>query len=162
MQEQGLLAQYEQQQRKVAQGVEQKERAASNSSTTPVPNKPFFDDPNYKSIFDRDRDRAQKDEQKQYQRASEDRLAEIEAKAAQKDARKTLRAESDAQMAELRARDQIQDLERQVREAKRDKMYEYNKASSERGNSAAEQVGQSYDSKIHDLEGKINDARNEH
>src|SRR5207248_3174738 len=107
MQEQGLLAQYEQQQRETAREVEQKKQRAADA--TLAPNKPFFDDPNYKSIFDRDRDRAQKDEQEQYQRANEQRLAEIEAKAARK-AQGQTQADFDAIMAEHHARDRIQDL----------------------------------------------------
>jgi hypothetical protein len=169
MREQGLLAQYEQQQRETAREVEQKKRDASNGSATPAPNKPFFDDPNYKSIFDRDRERAQKDEQEQVQRASEKRLAEIIAKQAQKDARKTRsqesQAQSDAQMSRIRAKDaksRIQDLESQVDKVRRDKMYEYNKAATEKGGRDKDYyIEEAAKRKIDDLEGKINDARQE-
>jgi len=70
-------------------------------------------------------------------------------------------ADFDAIMAGLRARDRIQDLKRQVREVRRDEMYEYNKAATEKGNRATYDVEEAADRKIRDLNGKINDARHE-
>lgn len=92
--------------------------------------------------------------------------AQAQRQAAEMDHRRSeeIQAESDAQTARKRARhaeEQIQELESQVDKVRSAARYEYNKAAIERGNQATYGIKEAADRKIQELDGKINDARNQ-